>query len=352
MTELTSKKLNSELDSLGAGGSNSPLYVQKLNPEEFRKTLAMKYGYLHTKIDRLTITGYPNEQLENDLFAEKIVLYDVVGLAEKSISPDGEFVSYTGQLYKPEFKENFFVSYTPIASAKLKNRPFRIEFNPAKVSYEHLNHVFNSIILRLTDVAISRLDLAFDFERDLTEVRCDWTVTKQEVYDRTGSLKTRYYGDIKSDLQVVLYDKKAERLAKADEQEQEEFKQYDTLWRAEYRFRNAGYISAQSRKKFADLEAHPLTIRNYSLLDGLGLSAQEKILLRASDDYPELFKELTKGTKAKYRAIRKDISDDNLADILRGTLEKTEICTGKPQIVNVMKFCDDILHYRNPLKSN
>ncbi|EKN62318.1 hypothetical protein, partial [Schinkia azotoformans] len=113
MTDLTLQNMNGELNSLGAGGSNSPLYVQKLNPEEFRKTLAMKYGYLHTKIDRLTITGYPNEQLENDLIAEKIVLYDVVGLAEKSISPDGEFVSYTGQLYKPEFKENFFVSYTP-----------------------------------------------------------------------------------------------------------------------------------------------------------------------------------------------------------------------------------------------
>ena len=40
MTELTSENLNSELDSSGAGGSNSPLYVQKLNPDEFRKTLA------------------------------------------------------------------------------------------------------------------------------------------------------------------------------------------------------------------------------------------------------------------------------------------------------------------------
>lgn len=72
MTELTSENLNSELDSSGAGGSNSPLYVQKLNPDEFRKTLAKKYGYLHTKIDRLTITGYPNEQLEHDLIAEKL----------------------------------------------------------------------------------------------------------------------------------------------------------------------------------------------------------------------------------------------------------------------------------------
>lgn len=139
-----------------------------------------------------------------------------------------------------------------------------------------MNHVFNSIILRLTDIAISRLDLAFDFERDLTEVRCDWTVTKQEVYDRTGSLKTRYYGDIKSDLQVVLYDKRLRDLQKLMNKNRKNSSNMTLSGELNIDFEMQDIYQLNLEKKFADLEAHPLTIRNYSLLDGLGLSAQEK----------------------------------------------------------------------------
>ena len=105
---------------------------------------------------------------------------------------------------------------------------------------------------------------------------------KREFFDKTGALKTRYYGNEASDYQIVFYDKKQERLNKStDENEKELFSSFDTLWRIEFRLHNNNFIKNQIKRNFSVLEKQRITTRNYDLLDTLELSAQEKIFIRA-----------------------------------------------------------------------
>ena len=128
---------------------------------------------------------------------------------------------------------------------------------------------------------------------------------QKRIFDKTGALKTRYYGNEASDYQIVFYDKKQERLNKStDENEKELFSSFDTLWRIEFRLHNNNFIKNQIKRNFSVLEKQRITTRNYDLLDTLELSAQEKIFIRASDDYPELFKQLGNSTKSKYRKLK------------------------------------------------
>lgn len=341
---------NIEEENLIAGSSNSQLTLQSsTNQSNFRIDLATKYGYIHTKIDRITITGRPTEKLI-DSFGNSVQLYDNTGLlSEISITRDGEFSSYVGQLF-PEKNQNCFVSYEPVKSLKMGDiRPFRMDFNPNKLTINNLGIALRKIIPYLKDIAITRIDFAFDFERDLSNIFVDWFASKREFFDKTGALKTRYYGNEASDYQIVFYDKKQERLNKStDENEKELFSSFDTLWRIEFRLHNNNFIKNQIKRNFSVLEKQRITTRNYDLLDTLELSAQEKIFIRASDDYPELFKQLGNSTKSKYRKLREQISEIDLTDIFRDTLVKAEIGLGEVHSVNAVEFFSDILQAKIP----
>lgn len=341
---------NIDKENLITGYSNSQLQLQSvLNQSNFRTDLAARYGYIHTKIDRVTITGRPTDKLINS-FGNSVQLYDTTGLlSEISITRDGEFSSYVGQLFT-EKNQNCFVSYEPIKSLKMGDiRPFRMDFNPNKLTINNLGIALRKIIPYLTDIAITRIDFAFDFERDLNSVLVDWSASKREFFDKTGALKTRYYGNDTSDYQIVFYDKKQERLDKStDDNEKELFSSFDTLWRIEFRLHNNNFIKNQIKRNFSVLEKQRITTRNYNLLDTLELSPQEKIFIRASDDYPEIFKELGNSTKSKYRKLREQISEIDLTDIFRDTLAFAEIGVGEVRSVNAVEFFYDILQGKIP----
>ena len=226
-------------DKILAGVSNSPLEVQKLN---LRTQLSEKYGFVAIKIDRLTIMG--NVELEeNQVFQNLFQFWDVMELQS-----NGEYAGFYGQLFR-ESTENFYVSYMPIKAKKMKTRNFYLEFNPAKSSQANLKYVFDYLVPLLEEVSISRIDIALDFERDLSSFVLGGRSKKKIFFGTDGKIETRYAGS-GDEFIIRLYDKKKERTEKGDKIAQEEVQKFDQLWRLEFELHGSGFIENQLKKEF------------------------------------------------------------------------------------------------------
>lgn len=312
--------------------SNSVTEVQKLN---LRTQLAEKYGFVSIKIDRLTIMA--NVELEeNQAFRNLCQTWEVMELQS-----NGEYAGFYGQLF-PNSSENFYVSYMPLKAKKMKTKNFYLEFNPAKSSKVNLNYAFNYLLPLLDEVSISRIDIALDFERDLSSFILGGRSKKKIYFGLDGKIETRYAGS-GDEFIIRLYDKKKERIEKGDKVAQDEVNQFDQLWRLEFELHGSGFIENQLKKEFRFLSDTPISKLDYTDKNYIELSPQEKIIFQAKDEHPELFAELSKATKAKYNALRKKASIVDLADMTRLPFELTEICWNYPQEIDLIQFLNDIL---------
>lgn len=325
-------KNNNEQHNELAGSSNSPLEVKKMN---LRIQLSEKYGFVSIKIDRLTIMA--NVELEENQSFQKLCQYwEVMELRDNN-----EYAGFYGQLF-PNSSENFYVSYTPLKAKKMKTKNFYLEFNPAKSSKAHLKYVFDYLLPILDEISISRIDIALDFERDLSSFILGGRSKKKIYFGLDGKIETRYAGS-GDEFIIRLYDKKKERIEKGDKVAQDEVKQFDQLWRLEFELHGSGYIENQLKKEFRFLAETPISKLDYTDKNYIELSPQEKILFQAKDEHPELFAELSKVTKAKYNALRKKASIVDLADMTRLPFELTEICWDYPQEIDLIQFLNGIL---------
>lgn len=316
-----------------AGTSNSPLEVQKLN---LRTQLSEKYGFVSIKIDRLTIMA--NVELEeNQTFQNLCQYWEIMELQS-----NGEYAGYYGQLF-PNSSENFYVSYTPLKAKKMKTKNFYLEFNPAKSSKANLKYVFDYLFPLLEEISISRIDIALDFERDLSSFILGGRSKKKIYFGLDGKIETRYAGS-GDEFIIRLYDKKKERIEKGDKVVQDEVDKFDQLWRLEFELHGSGFIENQLKKEFRFLSDTPISKLDYTDQNYIELSPQEKIIFLSKDEHPELFAELSKATKAKYNGLRKKASIVDLADMTRLPFELTEICWDYPQEIDLIKFLTEILY--------
>ncbi|MCI2911178.1 replication initiation factor domain-containing protein, partial [Staphylococcus hominis] len=106
----------------------------------------------------------------------------------------------------------------------------RVEFNPNKLTYEEMLWLKQNIIDYMEDDGFTRLDLAFDFEDDLSDyyAMTDKSVKKTIFYGRNGKPQTKYFGVRDSDRFIRIYNKKQERKDNADVEVMSEH-----LWRVE-----------------------------------------------------------------------------------------------------------------------
>ena len=312
--------------------SNSVTGVQKLN---LRTQLSEKYGFVSIKIDRLTIMA--NVELEeNKAFQNLCRYWDVMELRDNS-----EYAGFYGQLF-PNSNENFYVSYTPLKAKKMKIKNLYLEFNPAKSSKTNLKYVFDYLLPLLDEISISRIDIALDFERDLSSFILGGRSKKKIYFGLDGKIETRYAGS-GDEFIIRLYDKKKERIEKGDKVAQDEVSKFDQLWRLEFELHGSGFIENQLKKEFRFLSDTPISKLDYTDENYIELSPQEKIIFLAKDEHPELFAELSKATKAKYNALRKKSSIVDLADMTRLPFELTEICWDYPQEIDLIQFLSGIL---------
>ncbi|WP_210142201.1 replication initiation factor domain-containing protein, partial [Staphylococcus sp. GDY8P57P] len=197
-------------------------------------------------LDNFSKTGYSNSRLSvhiDDTPHPKLSFdaMTIVGNLNKNNAKKlSEFMSVEPQIrlwdmLQTKFKakalqEKVYIEYDKVKADSWDRRNMRVEFNPNKLTHEEMLWLKQNIIDYMEDDGFTRLDLAFDFEDDLSDyyAMTDKAVKKTIFYGRNGKPETKYFGVRDSDRFIRIYNKKQERKDNADVEVMSEH-----LWRVE-----------------------------------------------------------------------------------------------------------------------
>lgn len=107
------------------------------------------------------------------------------------------------------FTNKVYIEHDRFKADAWDRRNFRIEFNPNKLASDEMAWIKDKILIALSNIGFTRLDLAFDFEEDLSDyfVMNDTSVKKVFYYGRSGKVETKYFGRRDSDRHIRIYNK-------------------------------------------------------------------------------------------------------------------------------------------------
>lgn len=197
-------------------------------------------------LNNLSKTGYSNSRLSGNFFTtpQPKLSFDamtIVGNLNKNNAQKlSEFMSIEPQIrlwdiLQTKFKakalqEKVYIEYDKVKADTWDRRNMRVEFNPNKLTHEEMLWLKQNIIDYMEDDGFTRLDLAFDFEIDLSDyyAMTDKAVKKTVFYGRNGKPETKYFGVRDSDRFIRIYNKKQERKDNANVEVMSEH-----LWRVE-----------------------------------------------------------------------------------------------------------------------
>lgn len=175
-----------------------------------------------TRLDRLSFTSKISGRAE-PLFQTKITSNPYVMFRDlKTSLAEGQ--GYDKAMY---FKyDNFNVSST--------GRNMRIDMNPDKFEAEWFSDYQSTFLDCITDASVTRLDIAFDIEMDLSKhyFYLDGIRKQNIISDGKNNKETHYLGTRNSDRYVRLYNKKLEL------EQQGIVIDAPHLWRLEFELRN------------------------------------------------------------------------------------------------------------------
>ena len=263
---------------------------------------------LKVSLDNITITAYikPIKLLDLKSLIEShtaIIVQTAMTDMFRAITRDGSHV-------------RLLLDYDKLKGQAFNARPFRIEFNPNKLRQIDIN-ILGTIIPYLEDIAISRVDLAFDiFEVDCSEFILEKkgrpTATK-EWRDKNGKLETKYLGASRSEKQIRLYNKKVEQLENGSEEDKEFAKQFQHWWRLEFQLR--------SRSVEEIFEVIDSVIFKPFVFDDLPIETQ--IYLVAYTRNKNVWQKLHRNTRAKYKKILEtyQTSDTDYLQLMKDLLK-------------------------------
>ncbi|MGW9935370.1 replication initiation factor domain-containing protein, partial [Staphylococcus hominis] len=198
------------------------------------------------EVTNYTSTGYSNSRLNRHTMytPEPKISFDamtIVGNLNKiNARKLSEFMSIEPQIrlwdiLQTKFKakalqEKVYIEYDKVKADTWDRRNMRVEFNPNKLTHEEMLWLKQNVIGYMEDDGFTRLDLAFDFEDDLSDyyAMTDKSVKKTIFYGRNGKPETKYFGVRDSDRFIRIYNKKQERKDNADIEINSEH-----LWRVE-----------------------------------------------------------------------------------------------------------------------
>ena len=263
---------------------------------------------LKVSLDNITITAYikPIKLLALKSLIENhtaIIVQTAMTDMFKAITRDGSHV-------------RLLLDYDKLKGQAFNARPFRIEFNPNKLRQIDIK-ILDTIIPYLEDIAISRVDLAFDlFEVDCSEFILEKkgrpTATK-EWRDQNGKLETKYLGASRSEKQIRLYNKKVEQLENGSEEDKEFAKQFQHWWRLEFQLR--------SRAVEEIFEVIDSVIFKPFVFDDLPIETQ--IYLVAYTRNKNIWQKLHRNTRTKYKKILEtyQTSDTDYLQLMKDLLK-------------------------------
>lgn len=209
-------------------------------------------------------------------------------------------------------QEKVYIEYDKVKADSWDRRNMRVEFNPNKLSRDEMIWLKQNIISYMEDDGFTRLDLAFDFEDDLSDYYAisDKAVKKTVFYGRNDKPETKYFGVRDSDRFIRIYNKKQERKDNADVEVMSEH-----LWRVEIELKRN--MVDYWNDCFNDLH---ILKPDYSTIKKT--SDRHTIMALLFDDNE--WGKLERRTKNKYREMLKSISEIDLAELMKLTLKEYE----------------------------
>ncbi|HGO2744190.1 TPA: replication initiation factor domain-containing protein [Staphylococcus aureus] len=279
-------------------------------------------------LDIFSKTGYSNSRLNRHIMytPEPKLHFDamtIVGNLNKNNAHKlSEFMSIAPQIrlwdiLQTKFKakalqEKVYIEYDKVKADAWDRRNMRVEFNPNKLTHEEMLWLKQNIIDYMEDDGFTRLDLAFDFEDDLSDyyAMTDKSVKKTIFYGRNGKPETKYFGVRDSDRFIRIYNKKQERKDNADIEVMSEH-----LWRVEIELKRD--MVDYWNDCFNDLH---ILKPDWSSLEKVKDQAMIYMLIHEESTWGKL----ERRTKNKYREMLKSISEIDLTDLMKLTLKENE----------------------------
>lgn len=285
--------------------------------------------YLQNKgSDILHSTGYSNSRLGGNFCTTPHLELNfdamtIVGNLNKNNAQKlSEFMSTEPQIrlwdiLQTKFKakalqEKVYIEYDKVKADTWDRRNMRVEFNPNKLTHEEMLWLKQNIIDYMEDDGFTRLDLAFDFEDDLSDyyVMSDKALKKTVFYGINGMPETKYFGVRDSDRFIRIYNKKQERKDNADVEVTS-----DHLWRVEIELKRD--MVDYWNDCFEDLH---ILKPDWTTLEKLKDQAMIYMLIHEEG----VWGKLERHAKYKYKKLIKEISPVDLTELMKSTLRENE----------------------------
>ncbi|WP_145463717.1 replication initiation factor domain-containing protein [Staphylococcus epidermidis] len=289
---------------------NHSNHLQNKDLDNFSKT-----GYSNSRLNRHTMYT-PEPKLSFDAMT-------IVGNLNKNNAHKlSEFMSIEPQIrlwdiLQTKFKakalqEKVYIEYDKVKADTWDRRNMRVEFNPNKLTHEEMLWLKQNVIDYMEDDGFTRLDLAFDFEDDLSDyyAMTDKSVKKTIFYGRNGKPETKYFGVRDSDRFIRIYNKKQERRDNANIEVVSEH-----LWRVEIELKR-GMVDYWN-DCFGDLH---ILQPDWKTIERTSDRAMVFMLLNDEEEWGKL----ERRTKNKYKQLIKEISPVDLTELMKLTLKANE----------------------------
>lgn len=296
-----------------------------MSKKEQKTSLNQSTEYENTNFSK---TGYSNSRLHAHTVCmlKPKISFDrmtIVGNLNKDSAKNlSNFMSYDPRfrlwdMLQTKFKakaleEKVYIEYDKIKADSWDRRNMRVEFNPNKLSYEEMVWLKKNVIDYMDDNGFTRLDLAFDFEDDLSSyyAMTDKAVKKTVFYGTNGLPETKYFGVKDSDRFIRLYNKKKERKDNADIEIDAEH-----LWRVEIELKR--YMVDYWNDCFNDLH---ILKPDWKKIERTSDRAIVFMLLNDEDEWGKIHR----NSRTKYKKILKEISPVDLIDLMKLALKENE----------------------------
>ena len=272
------------------GYSNSRLGVHSVHPQNPKLSF-----------DAMTIVG--NLSRDN---AQKLSSF-------MSIEPQIRLWDILQTKFKAKaLQEKVYIEYDKVKADTWDRRNMRVEFNPNKLTHEEMLWLKQNIIDYMEDDGFTRLDLAFDFEDDLSDyyAMTDKAVKKTIFYGRNGKPETKYFGVRDSHRFIRIYNKKQERKDNADIEIMSEH-----LWRVEIELKRD--MVDYWNDCFNDLH---ILKPDYSTIE----KAPDRHTIMALLFDESEWGKLERKKKYRMKKLMTEISTIDLTDLMKLTLKENE----------------------------
>lgn len=246
------------------------------------------------------------------------------------------------------YKESAYFTYDQRNADTMRKRNFRLEFNPAKITDQQKDFIRKEILVHCVkdSIAFSRLDIALDCNEDISGYALETLRSKSAAvfYGINGGITGKYLGQRESHVFTRLYDKKLKELkdkkrelrsleisGESSSMYSEEQKSklideislienMDSWWRLEFELKGSKKIEEMLINGFSVLlDSIRIIDYDFSKIKGLEKATMVGLLER-----PEIFNELSKNTKSKYKKMFRELEGKDLSVDFKQALQKKE----------------------------